>query len=53
MIDHHDDAQHMSERLLSRGVVHEELGTLAEAIIDAQAAEIAEMESTLANLTAQ
>lgn len=46
MIDHHDDALHMSERILGR-IVHDELGTLAQAIIDAQTAEIAMMEAML------
>jgi uncharacterized protein (DUF305 family) len=50
MIDHHDDALHMSERLLSRvpeGTGHAELLTLAQAIIDAQTAEIALMETMI------
>jgi len=51
MIDHHDDAIHMSERLLARGVVHEEVGVLAQAIIDAQTAEIELMETMIAELT--
>ncbi len=39
MIDHHDDALHMSERVL--GVVaHDSLRELAQTIIDAQTAEI-------------
>lgn len=50
MIDHHDDALHMAERLLERGVVHEELGVFAQGIIDAQTAEIAEMEALIAQL---
>lgn len=49
MIDHHDDALHMSNRILGQAV-HEELATLAQAIIDAQTAEIAEMEALLAEL---
>lgn len=50
MIDHHDDAIHMSERLLARdtdGLVHPELGELAQNIIDAQTAEIASYEAKL------
>ncbi len=50
MIDHHDDAIHMAERLLGRGVVHEELGTLAQAIIDAQTVEISAMETLIEGL---
>lgn len=50
MIDHHNDAIHMSERLLARGVVHEEVGALAQAIIDAQTAEIELMETMIAEL---
>lgn len=49
MIDHHDDALHMSERLLPR-VVNAPLGELAQAIIDAQTAEIAMMEAMLLEL---
>jgi uncharacterized protein (DUF305 family) len=49
MIDHHDDALHMSERILPR-VVQQELGELAEAIIDAQTAEITLMESMIVEL---
>lgn len=49
MIDHHDDALHMSNRILGQAV-HEELATLAQAIIDAQTAEIAEMEALLVEL---
>jgi uncharacterized protein (DUF305 family) len=50
MIDHHDDALHMSERLLTRvleGAGHAELSTLAQAIIEAQMAEIALMETLI------
>jgi len=50
MIDHHDDAIHMSERLLARDVVHDELGALAQAIIDAQTAEISAMEDLIVAL---
>jgi uncharacterized protein (DUF305 family) len=46
MIDHHDDALHMSERLLRR-VVHDELRALANRIIHDQAAEIRTMETML------
>jgi uncharacterized protein (DUF305 family) len=47
MIDHHDDALHMSERLLTRAQ-HAELRALAEAIISAQSAEIERMEAMIA-----
>lgn len=47
MIDHHDDALHMSERIL-RYAEHEELRALAQQIIDDQTAEIEQMESMLA-----
>ncbi len=50
MVDHHDDAIHMSERLLARnteGVGHAELRTLAEAIITAQTGEIDSYEELL------
>lgn len=50
MIDHHDDAIHMSERLLTRdadGLVHPELGDLAQNIIDAQTDEITSYEAKL------
>lgn len=50
MIDHHDDALHMAERLLKRGVVHDELSLFAQAIIDAQTAEIAAMETLINQL---
>jgi uncharacterized protein (DUF305 family) len=50
MIDHHDDALHMSERLL-RHVVHDELRGLANAIIKDQAAEIRTLESLLDTLS--
>lgn len=49
MIDHHDDAIHMSERLLSR-VQHPELRDLAVAIIAAQSAEILTMEALIRDL---
>lgn len=51
MIDHHDDAVHMSERIL-RYAVHEELLALAQQIIDDQTAEIELMESMLAEYEA-
>jgi uncharacterized protein (DUF305 family) len=50
MIDHHDDALHMSERILQRAE-HAELRTLAEAIISAQTAEIAMMEALIVRLS--
>ncbi len=49
MIDHHDDAIHMSERLLPQ-VVHPELGELAQRIIDDQSAEIEAMETLIIDL---
>ncbi len=53
MIDHHDDAVHMSERIL-KIAEHEELRTLAQSIIDAQTGEIELMEGLLVELgTAQ
>jgi len=51
MIDHHDDALHMSERSL-RYAEHEELRALAQQIIDDQTAEIEEYESMLAEYEA-
>lgn len=53
MIDHHDDAIHMAERLLMRvpeGVGHAELLALAQQIIADQTAEIALMETLIAEL---
>jgi uncharacterized protein (DUF305 family) len=50
MIDHHDDAIHMSERLLERipeGEGHNDLRAMAQQIIDDQTAEIAELENLL------
>lgn len=50
MIDHHDDALHMSERLLMRapeGTGHAELRELAQKIITDQTAEIEQMEAML------
>ncbi|MBN8593094.1 MAG: DUF305 domain-containing protein [Anaerolineae bacterium] len=52
MIDHHDDALHMSERILNRAE-HAELRTLAETIITAQSAEIEQMEALLGTLVSQ
>lgn len=49
MIDHHDDALHMAERILRRGQ-HPELIQLANRIIADQSAEIQQMETLLANL---
>jgi uncharacterized protein (DUF305 family) len=51
MIDHHDDALHMSERLLSRvaeGEGHTDLRALAGKIIEDQTAEIETLESLIA-----
>lgn len=53
MIDHHDDAIHMSERLLARvpeGEGHADLLGMAQQIIDDQTAEIAELENILVEL---
>ena len=49
MIDHHDDALHMSERILERAQ-HDDLIALAATIIDAQTAEIALMETMIEEL---
>lgn len=49
MIDHHDDALHMSNRILARAA-HADLLNLARAIIDAQSTEIAYMESLIEEL---
>lgn len=49
MIDHHDDALHMSERILGRAQ-HADLIALANTIISAQSAEIALMESMIEEL---
>jgi uncharacterized protein (DUF305 family) len=46
MIDHHDDALHMAQRILERAE-HAELRTLAETIIADQTAEIELMEGML------
>lgn len=54
MVDHHDDAIHMSERLLSRDPagdqLHADLRALAEAIIEAQTAEMTAYEELLVAL---
>lgn len=49
MIDHHDDALHMSERILA-WVVHPELEALAQQIIADQTAEIEQMEMLINEL---
>ncbi len=49
MIDHHDDAVHMSQRLL-KTAEHKELWAFAQKIIDDQTAEIAKMESMITEL---
>jgi uncharacterized protein (DUF305 family) len=54
MIDHHDDAIHMSARLLARATNgHVELLELAQTIIDAQSAETELMEAMIIELTGQ
>jgi len=53
MIDHHDDAIHMSERILERaleGVGHTELREMSQQIIDDQSAEIEAMEVLIVEL---
>jgi uncharacterized protein (DUF305 family) len=50
MIDHHDDALHMAERILKRAE-HAELRALAEAILRDQSAEIAMMEAMIKALS--
>lgn len=55
MVDHHDDAIHMSERLLERvpeGEGHPELRELADQIIADQSAEIEMMEQLILELAA-
>lgn len=53
MIDHHDDAIHMSERILERAVDgHAELLALAQQIIDDQSAEIESMEQFISEISA-
>jgi uncharacterized protein (DUF305 family) len=49
MIDHHDDALHMSQRILGRAQ-HADLVALANNIISAQSAEIALMETMIEEL---
>jgi len=49
MIDHHDDAVHMSERVL-RYAEHEDLRDLAQRIINDQTAEIEAMEALLVEI---
>lgn len=49
MIDHHDDALHMSQRIL-RYAEHEDLRALAQQIIDDQTAEIESMEALLVEI---
>lgn len=52
MVDHHDDALHMAERLLTRiAPDHSELAELAQQIIADQTAEIAEMEALIESLS--
>ena len=55
MIDHHDDAIHMSERILENapeGVSHAELREMAQTIIADQTAEIEKMEGMITELSA-
>jgi uncharacterized protein (DUF305 family) len=49
MIDHHDDALHMSDRIL-KSAEHKDLVTLAKKIIENQSAEIKVMETMIADL---
>ncbi len=49
MVDHHDDAVHMSQRILSRAQ-HDDLRALAQQIIDDQTAEIAEYEALITEM---
>jgi len=49
MIDHHDDAVRMSERVLNHAE-HQELRDMAQQIIDDQTAEIQAMEEMLTTL---
>ncbi len=49
MIDHHDDALHMSQRILSV-TERPELQALAQGIIDAQTGEIEVMEGLITEL---
>jgi uncharacterized protein (DUF305 family) len=50
MIDHHDDALHMAQRVMTQEV-HKETRELAEAIIKAQTAEIDQMEAMIKELS--
>lgn len=50
MIDHHDDALHMSQRIL-KTAQHKELRALAEKIIKDQTAEIQTMEGMISELS--
>lgn len=52
MIDHHDDALNMSERILTYEDLHPEVRELAQAIISTQTAEIELMEGMIAELSA-
>lgn len=55
MVDHHDDAIHMAERILERapeGTGHADLNTLAQQIIADQSAEIDLMEQLIIELSA-
>lgn len=56
MIDHHDDAIHMSQRLLERdtnSIGHAELRQLAQNIIAAQSEEIAHYEEMIVTMNAR
>jgi uncharacterized protein (DUF305 family) len=56
MIDHHDDALHMAERILERateGIGHVQLRELAQTIIEDQTAEIEQMETLIMELSSQ
>jgi uncharacterized protein (DUF305 family) len=50
MIDHHDDALHMSQRILKTGQ-HKELLAFAQKVIDVQTAEIKTMEGMITELS--
>jgi uncharacterized protein (DUF305 family) len=52
MIDHHDDAVHMSQRIL-KTAQHEELRAFAQKIIDDQTSEIAKMETMISELNSK
>lgn len=53
MIDHHDDALHMSERILKLEGIHAETAEIAQNIITAQTEEIALMEGMITELSAE